>query len=131
MDHEEIVEQVIHVVGRERIGRQPRDAQVLVLRATLRVGGQLQQQAGHQVDRGAHLGHFLEQHRHAPIILGGVQAHPGHGILAADIIRVVGLMLVPEEGQGHIVHGSFLRAVRGARRLRKPSPVTPGLADTG
>ena len=33
MDHEEVVEQIVHVVGRQSIGRQPRDAQMRRLRA--------------------------------------------------------------------------------------------------
>ena len=65
------------------------------------------EQTGHQIDRGVNLGHFGQKSRHAPVVLGAVQADPGHGILAGNIIGVVGLMLVPEEGQGDVVHRSL------------------------
>ena len=64
------------------------------------VGLELDQQAGHQVDRAAELGDFFEVQRHAQVILGGVQPDPGHGVLAGDVVGVVRLVLVPHQGQG-------------------------------
>ena len=75
-----------------------------VLVARLGVGQQLHQQAGHQVDRGVQLGHLLEQHGHAPVVLGAVQPDPGHGVLAGHVVGVVRLVLMPEEGQRDVVH---------------------------
>ena len=45
---------------------------VIVLVAAIGVGQQLIEQAGHEVDRGAELGDFFQQHRHAPVVLGAV-----------------------------------------------------------
>jgi hypothetical protein len=41
VDHEEIVQEERHVLFHEAVGRQPRNAQMTVLRATFGVGGQL------------------------------------------------------------------------------------------
>ena len=56
----------------------------------------LHEQAGHQVDGAAHIRELEEVQRHAVVILDAVQADPGHGILAANIVRIVGLVLMPE-----------------------------------
>ena len=98
MDHEEVVQQVVGVVLAQPVGRQPRDALVRVLVAFVGVGRQLVEQAGHQVDRRPHLRQLFQQHRHAPVVLGAVQADPGHGVLAGDVVGIIRLMLMPEKG---------------------------------
>ena len=105
MDHEEIVQQVVQVVFAEAVGRQPRDAEMRVLLPPIGVGRQLLQEAGDQIDRGVQFGRFLQQHRHAPIVLGPVQADPGHGIFAGYVVGIIRLMLMPEKGQRDFVHG--------------------------
>ncbi len=72
--------------------------------AQLGVRQQLHQQAGNQVDRGLELRDFLELHGHAPIVLGGMQADPRHGVFVPYIVRVIRLMLVPDNGQRDVVH---------------------------
>ena len=87
MDHEEVVEQIVHVVGRP--GRRPATAtraRCVVFVPLLGVGQQLHEQAGHQIDRGLELGNLLELHGHAPIILGAVQADPGHRVFAGHVV---------------------------------------------
>ena len=100
---EEIVEQVQHVRLAHPVGRQPRDVE-MPIGPPLSVRLQLHQQAGHEIDRAAKLGHLLQVQRHAVIVLGRVHAHPGHQRFAADVVRIVRLMLVPEKGDGHWVH---------------------------
>ena len=99
MDHEEVVQEVVRVVFRQAVGRQAGNAQVGVLVAVIGVGRQLRQQTGHEVDRGVHLGHFAEQHRHSPVVLGSVQPDPRHGVFTGNVVGIVRLMLVPEKGQ--------------------------------
>ena len=93
-----VVEQIDPVGLAQAVGRLARHAQVLILLPAVGVGRDLSQQAGHQIDRGVQLGHFVQVHRHAPIILGAVQPHPGHGIVARHVVGIVGLMLMPDEG---------------------------------
>src|SRR5690606_4139502 len=66
---------------------------------------QLQQQTGDQVDRAAELRNFADMQSHPEIVLRGMQANPGHQRFAADIVRIIGLMLVPEEGESDRSHG--------------------------
>ncbi len=70
------------------------------------VGLELGQQAGHQVDRAREFGNFLEVKRHSQVIFGRMQPHPRHRVFAGDIIRVIRLMLVPEQRQGNRCHHS-------------------------
>jgi hypothetical protein len=112
VDHEEVVEEVDEIVLFEIVGREMGDPKVAVLPAAVDVLLELEEQAGHQIDRGVNLRHLGQKSRHAPIVLGAVEADPGHGVLAGNIIGVVGLMLVPEEGQGDVVHHSLSGGVR-------------------
>ncbi len=100
---EEIVEQVQDVGLAHSVGGKPRDVE-MPIGAPFAVRLQLQQQAGDEVDRAAELGHLLEVQRHAVVVLGRVHAHPGHQRFAADVVRIVRLVLVPEKGNGHWVH---------------------------
>ena len=64
--HEEIVEQIVHVDSRDMPSAGMREtSRCRSLPSLFGVALQLQQQAGHQVDRAAELGHFLEVQRHA------------------------------------------------------------------
>ena len=67
---------------------------------------ELQEQAGYQVDGAAELRHFLQVKGHPEIILGAVQAHPGHWVFARDVVGVVRLVLVPEQGKADPGHGA-------------------------
>ena len=102
--HEEIVQQVDNVFRVHSIGRHPRDVEMAIA-SSVRVREELYEQAGNEVDRAAELGHLFEVQGHAVVVLGRVQADPGHQRLAADVVRVVRLMLVPEEGQRDRLHG--------------------------
>jgi hypothetical protein len=42
--------------------------------------------------------------RHSEVILGAVQPHPRHQVFAADVVGVIGLMLVPEQSQSDGLH---------------------------
>ena len=65
----------------------------------------LQKQARHQIDRAAHFGKFEKVQRHAVIVFDAVQADPRHGILTGYIVRVVRLMLMPENHDAQNRHG--------------------------
>ena len=96
--HEEVVEQEEAVGLAEVAGGDVGDVEEAVAAAAVGVGGQLEQQAGHQVDGTAHLRELEQVQRHAVIVLDPVQAHPRHGVVAGHVVRVVRLVLVPEEG---------------------------------
>src|SRR5262249_32518195 len=69
----------------------------------------LNEEAGHQVDGAAHLGELEQEQGHAVVVLDAVQAHPGHGVLAGHVVRVIRLVLGPEGRQ------------RGGRHIPLPS----------
>ena len=67
---------------------------------------QLRHETGHEVDRATHLRELQQMQGHAVVVLDAVQANPGHRILTGHIVRVVRLVLVPEESErdfGHTV----------------------------
>ncbi len=108
MDHEEVVEQIDHVVGRQPIRRQPRDAKMSVFVRVFRILPKLHEQARHKIQRGLELGHLAKQLGHAPIVARGMEPHPRHRVLARDVVRVIRLMLMPEKSKPNFVHRSFL-----------------------
>ena len=103
--HEEVVEQEDRVGLAQAVGRHARDVEEAVAPALVGVLEELEQQARHQVDGAAHLGHLEQVQRHAVVVLHAVQADPRHGVLPRDVVGVVGLVLVPEQGERD--HGSI------------------------
>src|SRR5260370_41802605 len=65
--------------------------------------------------------------RHAIIILDPVQAHPGHGIVAGKIVRIVRLVLVPEKGACDFGHRCILHENAKLERARSASEDHPSL----
>ena len=101
--HEEVVEEVQGVVVRQAVGGESRGDEVLVGRAVdIRLN--LDEQARDEVDRAPKLGNFLEVQRHPEIILGAVKTDPRHRVFTRDVVGVIGLMLVPHQGQGDLGH---------------------------
>ena len=125
--HEEVVEQVERVLAPQAVGRHARDEQVLVGRA-VDVGVDLDEQAGDEVDRAAELGHLVQVHRHAEVVLGAVEAHPGHRVLPGHVVGVIRLMLVPHQRQGDLRHGIVTRPLRAASPSSRVSIVAPPCA---
>ncbi len=117
VDHEEIVEQKVQVLLAQAIGRKLRDAQVRIFVPLFGVAGQLHQQAGNEIDGATELRRLLQELRHAPIIPRAVQADPGHRVFMADVVRIVGLVLMPENGQRDIVHDTPLVLAQCASKL--------------
>ncbi|MEZ6066328.1 MAG: hypothetical protein R3B90_11625 [Planctomycetaceae bacterium] len=99
-----MVEQIDRVVDSQGVGGEPGDVEMAVA-AAIHVTLNLHQQAGHEVDRATKLGHLGDVHRHPDVVFGAVQTDPGHQRFASDVIRVVRLVLMPEEGQRNRVHG--------------------------
>ena len=58
----------------------------------------LRQQRRHQVEGRAHLRVAVEQRRHLEVVLGRAQAHPGQQVRAGEVVLVIGLVHVPDEG---------------------------------
>jgi hypothetical protein len=110
--HEKLIENVQRVDFGQAVGRDARHVQMPVAGPFLGVSQDLQEQAGDEIDRALELGHLFEVQRHAVIIFGAVQAHPGHEALAADIIGIIRLVLMPEKGERNRLHSANYSPIR-------------------
>ena len=108
--HEEVVEDVKTIGLAKAACGDARNLEWAIGRLAVDVGLDLHEQAGDEVDGTAHLGEFEQVQGHAAIILDAVQTNPGHGVLSADVVRIIGLMLVPEKRDGNFrrCHGTNL-----------------------
>ncbi len=101
--HEEMVQQVMGIDFGQPINRHAGDVQMSVAEA-IDVALDLDEQTGDQIDRAAELRHFGDVQGHADVVLGAMQPDPGHQRFTGDVIRVVRLVLMPEQGQGNRLH---------------------------
>ena len=102
--HEEVVEQIEAIRLGQIVGRDSRDLQGPIGRPAIGIGLNLHQQARHQVDGAVHGREFEQVQGHADIIFDAVQPNPGHGVLTADVVGIIGLVLVPVKGNGKVGH---------------------------
>ena len=110
---EKVVDQIPGIVCAEPVGWHPRDIQMPVA-APRDVPLDLHEQARDQIDRAAELGNLLDMEGHPDVVLGRMKPHPRHEGFSSHIIRVVRLMLMPENCQGDRWHVGFLsRQERG------------------
>ena len=123
--HEEVVEYELGVLELQVRRGDLRAPKKSIRRAPFHVVQQLVHHRRHQVDDATRPGIVRQQAGHAVVVLDPVQPDPGHGQFARRRLLVVGLVLVPENGQRHIHRRSLrLRAPRPAKGARsyRPSP---------
>ena len=82
-----------------------------ILSAAVDVLLELEEEAGHEIDGGVDLGHLGQECCHAPIVLGAVEAHPWHGILAGQVIGINTAINWGSENIGFAVPVNVLRQV--------------------
>ena len=115
--HEEVVQHIVDIGFAESVGGIPRNVEMPVAACLISILLQLQQQAGNEIDGAVKLGHLLEMQRHAVVILGSVQADPGHQRLAADVVRIIRLVLMPQKSKCHRLHYECLDSIGRSSQL--------------
>lgn len=59
----------------------------------------LHQQRRHEVEGHPNRGKLAEHGDHAPVVLDGVQSHPGQDVLTGGEVLVIRLVHVPQQGE--------------------------------
>jgi hypothetical protein len=105
MGHERETQEVDLLGFVEPVRRGQAETQLRFAGFAAHVRFELIEQRGHEVERDPHLRGLREDRHHSPVILQGVQAHPGQHEGAVQGVAVRRLMHVPEDGHPHgVVH---------------------------
>src|SRR5262249_33263131 len=99
-----MVEQEEHVGFAQSVGGLARYIEKLIRTAALGVALELDEKAGHEIDRATHLRKFEEMSCHPVIILDAVQPNPRHRVLAGHVVGIIRLVLVPEKSKCNVSH---------------------------
>ena len=77
----------------------------------------LGQQRGHQVEGLADARVVVQEGGHLVVVLGRPQPHPGQQVGLGEVVLVVGLVHVPDQGEMERSHGEAQRIVSRKRRI--------------
>ena len=126
IDLERVAQQALAVSGGQLLGGLEGDLVSALVGRISRILLKLHDEGRDQVERDVDRRKILEHRNHAPVVLQGVQAYPGHAVVILSQVLVKRLVHVPQEhevGLGHLT-ASEGNSKPGRRNRGRSHPVS-------